>query len=166
MGHGALARLYRFGEASDDAGTPVAGRFETNRIAPAGIGGEAIFTALVLSVVHTAAVTVRMTPIVDDVVYDGVSAPDAVIEVTLPQPLSGARTWYRKEFGLSQPWVVGGTDRGRFALRGTWLQLRIELEDLGVTINDALGEAIYEGCDLEWAAVAETADAEPSPAVP
>lgn len=90
---------------------------KTNRAAPAGAGGECIFPALFLTTVHTAAVALYITPLVDGV---------ALETQRLALPAAAADTVTAHEIGLSVPVLVGGNEVGRVYPRGTWFQVLIE----------------------------------------
>lgn len=169
LGLGDAAEIYRWGSAPTDAGAAVVVRAESARYAPAGVGGEAIFTALIPVISYNAAATVRFVPIVDDVVYDGQAGngPNAAVEVVLAAPATGHRVRYRKELGLSMPYVRDGVDRGRFALRGVWFQCRVEITSaIGLDTLGQPGEVVLEGYELEFEPVGVTQDAVPAPAYP
>lgn len=162
LGAGAGGTLHRWGAAPTDDGAPVVVRQETARFAPAGVGGEAIFTALIPVITYTAAATVRFTPIVDDV-----ELTSAAVEVVLTQPANGRRTRYRQELGLSIPLVRDNVDRGRFAVRGVWCQVRVEiLTAIGLDALGTPGVVLLEGGELEYEVVGVTQPAVASPSYP
>lgn len=154
FGRGASGQLFRLGSAATDNGSAVVARWETRRIAPAGIGGEAIFTALFPVVVYTGACTVRFTPIVDGRVYDGTDGENATVVVVLAQPAGGRRTVYRGDLGLSRPYIRDGQVQFRSALRGTWFSLRVDVTDaVGNDSSGNLGVLFFEGVDVEYEVV-------------
>ncbi len=169
LGNGVAGNWYRWGSAPTDDSQPVPVRLESARLAPAGMGGECVFTALYPTLTYTADVTVRFIPIVDDVRFDGQpgNGPNAVVVVALVAPADGRRVRYRKELGLSQPYLRGGVDQGRFALRGVWFQLRVEVvAAIGLDALGGPGELIVDGVEIEFAEVGVTQDAVAAPAYP
>ncbi|MGH3428474.1 MAG: hypothetical protein ACRDQZ_13055 [Mycobacteriales bacterium] len=118
--------LVEAGIGFDDAGAAYSFRAKTSKLAPAGAGGECIFTSLYLSVVHFAPVAFRVTPIVDEVA-------EITQEVTLAglSPLGGPFTEAQRlvepiEVGLSRPYLVGGVERLRTYPRGIWFEVLVE----------------------------------------
>jgi hypothetical protein len=142
------APLIFFGRRDDEALLQAASGFtdagesytllaRSNRLAPAGAGGECIFTLYYLTVRHTGALTLRVTPIVDDVRYPSVTV---TFDDAGPAPLLEVR-----EIGFSHAYSRGGVERGRFALRGTWVQVEIESEGaIGSDVVVELGDLEYE----------------------
>lgn len=132
------------GEGITDAGTAYKVLAVAGPIAPAGAGGECSFTMLRLVVTHTMGVTLLVTPIVD-----GVELTDAQVSVTLPT--STARTTTIREVGLRRTRSTeSGMVIGRFALRGTWFQVRIEAQAV------AAGELLIEPPEVEYEVVRES----------
>jgi len=128
----------------------------TNPIAPAGASGEAIFKNAYVTLTHSMAVDVRITPIVDFVALDGTGGqPDERLTITLADLTATGRETDRYEMGLSVPFPLTGTERFRNALRGAWFQLLIE------GINGlAAGDLIFEQIELEYEVVRESVVAE------
>ncbi len=133
--------LFEYGVGRDDAAVPVDMFAQTNKLAPAGVGGECIFTNLYLVVTHsgTSAYTLVVTPILDNdeltqisITIPGVAKP-AVAEVF--------------EIGLAQTYAAGQTH----ALRGVWFSFKVEGDG---TLPD--GDLIIEGASLEYEIVRET----------
>lgn len=96
----------------------------SDRLAIAGEGGEVAFYFLYVSVLHERAVPIRITPIIDGVSLDP-------LDYTLANPAGNARTKRILEVPLlvSLPSsVTGFATLGRFAPRGTWIQVRIETQ--------------------------------------
>lgn len=169
FGLGSTASLYRYGTLPTDDGAAVLARVETQKFAPAGVGGEAIFTAIMPVIVYTAAVTIRFTPIVDGLLYSGGAGlgVNAAVPISLTQPTDGRRAWWRGDLGLSLPYVRDSIDRGRYALRGTWFQLRAEVTSvIGLDTLGNPGVVLLEGCDLEFEPVGVSVDRVASPAYP
>lgn len=119
-----------------DDGAPVVMRVRSNRVAPEGPGGEALFEAIILTVRHQAALALTLRAYVDDVLVQ-------TTPLTLPaQPSLRSRTL---EVRLSVPVVVGTVERGRLRPRGAWLQ--VELESVGIA------PFAVDGCDVEFTGV-------------
>ena len=149
---GAGAVVYRMGSGLTDPGSViVAGRWESERIAYAGIGGEAIYRALTLVLNSTAGCTLRLTPIVDDVVYDGTGGPIAYVDLVVPTPTTARRTWVNQECVFSLPYQdSGGVEQSRQGLRGCWGQFRIDvIAGPGADAEGNPGELILEGIALD-----------------
>jgi hypothetical protein len=96
-------------------------------LAPAGVDGESLFTALYLTVTWTATVTFRVTPIVDGVPYDGVDATDERKTLTVAaRPTRKTQTFVvplsRRLVDPRDSSVV----MSRFYLRGGRFQMLIE----------------------------------------
>ena len=121
----------------------------TNRVAPAGVGGECIFTALYLAISHTEAATLRVTPILDGV---------ALEPTDIALPLVAARTLTAHDVGISIPYTVAAVEAARFAARGTWLQ--VQVETLAAAPGD-FGDLIIESVEVEYEVVRETKDPAP-----
>jgi hypothetical protein len=92
----------------------------SDRIVPAGFGGEAIFPVLYLATTHYAAnVTLFVTPYVDSVALD----TQQVVLVGVPGSSGEHRV---HELALHQPFLVDGIERLRTAPRGTFFQVKVE----------------------------------------
>ncbi len=128
---------------------------KTNPIAPAGSSGEAIFTNVYITLTHSMAVDIRVTPIVDFIALDGTGGqPDERLIFSLPD-LTPNRLTERFEMGLSLPFPLTGTERFRNSLRGAFFQLQYE------AINGlALGDLIFDQTELEYEVVRESVVAE------
>lgn len=104
-----------------DAGIAYGFRAVSNRVAPAGAGGECIFPALYVTVTHRVAGAVDVTPWVDGIALErqqiSLADPAGIVQTTV------------YELGLSIPYRVATTERARFAPRGTWLQVLLESSD-------------------------------------
>ncbi len=128
---------------------------KSNPVAPAGASGECIFNNLFITITHSMAVDIRLTPIVDFVPLDGTNGqPDERLIFSLPD-LTPDRLTERFEMGLSLPFPLTGTERFRNALRGAWFQLQAEaLAPL------AAGDLIFDQTELEYEVVRESLVAE------
>lgn len=120
---------------------------KTNRYAPAGAGGECVFPSLYVVVTFTQSMLLYITPIVD-----GASLETQVIG--LNANLTSTRQTRIFELGLSVPVMLGATERGRQAPRGTWFQALVETRFNGTT--DVPNQLIIEGLEVEYDVVRET----------
>src|SRR5574341_267236 len=141
-------RLLKADDGFQDASAAIVVRAETVPVAPAGPGGEAIFSALYLVLTATMAVTIQVTPIVDGVALE-------MQDITLSAQTERKTTHH--ELGLSIPLMEGPTEMARFAPRGTWFQARIVVPAL------AAGDLIIDGVSLEHEVVRESIAAEAVP---
>lgn len=137
--------LFLFGSGRDDAAVPVDLFAQTNKVAPAGVGGECIFTNLYLIITHSGSspYTLLVTPILDNdelmqlaVTVPGVSKPTVaeVFEIGLSETFAGVLT---------------------HAPRGVWFSFKVEGDG---TLPD--GDLIIEGASLEYEVVRETQEAQ------
>ncbi len=157
-----LAEVFKwsFGEtdgANGGAGDILYPLAKTVRLAPAGVGGEAIFTRLWLALTYDMdAVTLRFTPVLDGVEMDGTGgAPDLRQTLTLAGT-PGTRVTERWEFTLYIPYDDGvDADAVRLALRGCWFQLLID-----TTTTLGTGDLIIEQPEIEFEVVRESVAAE------
>lgn len=139
------ANLFEFGSGRDDAAVPVDLFAQTNKVAPAGIGGECIFTNLYLAITHSGLTdyTLFVTPILDNdelptlaLIVPGTSKPTVaeVFEVGLAETFAGVQT---------------------HAPRGVWFSFKLQGDG---TLPD--GDLIIEGASLEYEVVRETQGAQ------
>lgn len=128
----------------------------TNPVAPAGASGECVFLTAYITLTHSMACEVRITPVVDFVPLDGTGGqPDERLVITLADLTAAGRLTERFEMGLSLPFPLVGTERFRNALRGAWFQVLME------AINGlAAGDLIFEQVGLEFEVVRESLVAE------
>lgn len=127
------------GEAYDALG-------KSNRVAPAGTGGECIFTSLYVTVTTYASDTrLVVTPYVD-----GVALAAQIINVPGVASSQGEVNVF--ELGLSIPYVVAMVERLRYYPRGTWLQVLVNT-DSG---NVALAAQLVNSIEAEYEVVRET----------
>jgi hypothetical protein len=138
------------GVASDD-GTPWGLTVETNDLAPAGLGGEALFTMAFLTVRAAAGATLRVTPILDDQpvltqTVNGLTVTVRQPTVQVPQqtgtpPVLVTHTF---EVPLLLQMTRAGLEVGIVHPRGERCRLRIEsVGPIGV------GAFRVEQCELE-----------------
>lgn len=136
-------RLFQADTGHQDVDQAIAVLAESDPISPARPGGESVFYGLTVVVLHTMAVTIVVTPIVD-----GVALETQNIVLTT----KATRTREQVELGLSVP-IMDAEDppveRGRCAPRGTWFQVRLSVTAI------ATGDLIIEGVALEQEVVSE-----------
>lgn len=127
---------------------------KSNAVAPAGASGECEFRNVYITITHSMAVDIRLTPIIDFVPLDGTGGqPDERLVFSLPA--LGARLTERFEMGLSIPFPLVGPERFRNAPRGAWFQLQSEaLAPL------AAGDLIFEQVELQFEVLRESLAAE------
>lgn len=144
FGRADAAALLNAREGWVDDDQPYNLTLRTNRIAPAGVGGECVFTRLVVVTRHREAATLTLTPLVDDT---------ALAPITLALAAAATEQVQTHELGLSRPLVVAGRERARFRPRGTWFQVEVTTSYAA----DALpqGEQAIEGIELEYEVVRE-----------
>lgn len=155
-GRGTGPDILLAGDGADDGGQPIAVKAMTNPFIPAGEGGEALFTGLWLTVTHTAAGQIRVTPFVDDV-----AVTDSVY--VLPMTATTNRETLTWELGVAvairdahDASVVLAT----VAPRGTRLQVLLELLDAEGQPARELGDVIFETPSIEYEVVREARAAE------
>ena len=151
FGQGGGNNLYRSDDgAATDGGAAFDIRATTNRVAPGGAGGEAMFAVLWLALTYSMAVTLRVTPLLDGVALE---SQDIALAA------KSERTTQRWKLGLSVPLKDGmGVEVGRFAARGVWFQARAEtVGGLGG------GDLIVEGVELEHEVLRASQKAEALP---
>lgn len=134
-------RLFQADSGFKDVDLGIALIAESNPIAPAGPGGESAFYSLVFVFLHTMAVSVVVTPIVD-----GVDLENQSILLTE----KARRTRVQVELGLSIPILYQDVERGRCAPRGTWFSVRLAVAEI------TTGDLIVEGVAVEQEVVAES----------
>lgn len=136
-------RLFQADSGHQDVDQAIAVLAESDPISPAGPGGESVFYGLTCVFLHTMAVTIVVTPIVD-----GVELETQDIVLTS----KATRTREQIELGLSIPIMdveEPPVEQGRCAPRGTWFQVRLSIAAI------ATGDLIVEGVALEHEVVAE-----------
>lgn len=144
--------ILRVGEGymDDDAAYEMLAK--SRGVAPAGPGGECIFTLLYLTTLHyTEDVSVWITPIID-----GTALETQRLDLTGVTDSTGERKTH--EVGLSVPYLVGGVERLRFAPRGTWFEVQIETKygDAETGAPTTASKQIVESVELEYEVVRES----------
>lgn len=122
--HGQWIRKFEASHLDDDL--PVNACWVTREFLPAGVGGEAVFQTLHLSVTTTTIADIRITPILDG---DRLSDQERYVQVI---PASTYRS-ERIEIDLTKPYKRAGLERFRNGLRGSYIQFEICVLDAGGT---------------------------------
>jgi hypothetical protein len=146
-----LARFWLASTVASDDGIPWGIVVETNDFAPAGLGGEAVFTMAYLTVRAAAGAQLRVTPIIDDAqaltqTVEGMTVTVRQPTVAVPQqagtpPVLVTQTF---ELPLLLQMTRDGTDLGVTHPRGERCRLRIEsVGPIGT------GAFRVEQCELE-----------------
>lgn len=139
----------------EDSAVPYTPLAKSSAVAPAGASGECIFKNIYITITHSMAVDIRLTPIVDFVALDGTGGqPDERLTFSLPD-LTPNRLTERFEMGLSLPFPLTGPEEIRNALRGAWFQLLAE-----ALVPLAAGDLIFDQTELEFEIVRESVVAE------
>lgn len=116
--------------------------------APAGAGGEAIFTMLYLVTTHyDVSVSLFVTPYVD-------FAALATQQIDLIGAANPANKSTVHELALSVPYIVGGIERLRVAPRGTWFDVKVETKIAAG--NPASARVVIDGGEVETEIVRES----------
>lgn len=156
-GRGAGPDILLAGDGHEDGGEPIQVKVRTNPFIPAGEGGEALFTALWLTVTHTMACLLRVTvfvdaaPLTDSVYHLPLAAAEERIEETFEM---GLATAIRDPIDTS---VVLAT----VAPRGNRAALLVEvLDEAGDALAIEDGDLIFETPTFEYEVVRESRAAE------
>lgn len=145
-------RIIQSRRGATDLGQPYALYAKSRVLAPAGVDGEALFCALYLTITWTATASLRVTPIVDGVPYDGVRQTDERKTFTLASRADRKTETFvlpltRKLKDARDPTVTAA----KFYLRGGRFQALIE--SLGALTE---GDVILEACTLETEPMTDT----------
>lgn len=127
-----------------DHGEAIPLAVQWDELVPAGAGGEAIFTALYLTVTGSMAVTLTVTPHLD-----GAALADEAVRVQV----AGGSARKVQHFEIPLGRTAKGADGqafGRYAMRGTRFSVRVEAAAL------ADGELILDSIEVEHEAVRES----------
>lgn len=151
-GRGAdFARFWLAAPVASDDGVAWAIRPESNDVTPAGLGGEAVFSACYLTVRAAAGAVLRLTPIVNDVdqqvqTLDWGTVTIVQPRLTIPQQLGSPAPMLTQTFAvpLVQRVEVSGSQFVSY-LRGE--RLRIRLDSIGAIGSGALR---VEQCEVEY----------------
>jgi len=154
LGESGGARLLLADQGVDDDGKPMLARLETVPAGP-GIGGEAIFPGLFLTITGDAGGTVEITPIISGQRADGTAFDTELETQVIEFPAAATRYSIPYHFGLSVPLIVGGAEVGRFAPRGTWFRTRVVIR------QHTPGDLIAEGQAVEMTVVRESIPTSP-----
>lgn len=137
MGRADSAVLVRVGEGYIDDGIAYSVLARTDRVAIAGSGGECIYTGLYLVTVHEGGpYTLHVTPVVDGA---------ALEEIALALPGVAERTTMTHELPVSIPLLdANDVELARFAARGTWVQVQVEVRGVSGFVRSDAVEVEYE----------------------
>lgn len=121
---------------------------QTARTAPAGTGGEVVFTNLYVTVTRAGAATIRFTPLVDETVQ-------APTEVVLPDvAVPGTEEATVLEISLLQPYLgPGAVEALRYYPRGRWIQV---LAETLFASPAAMVKVVLNDFEVEYEVVRET----------
>lgn len=141
-------------EEADDLGELIELVALSNEYAPAGIGGEAIFTNVYITLLrsNTEELTLLLTPYVD-----GVAEPE--IEIVRPPAASPLREVL--EIGLVRYYPSAADPQIATAMRGTWFQADLRTPQAESLFPESLlpmgpgGRFIVEGWEIEHEIVTE-----------
>lgn len=140
------ARLLQLGVGYTDDGIAYTLLGQSERIAPAGSGGECIFTLCYLTTRHfDTSVSVQVTPIIDNV-----AQATQTIALTGAASANGVGNRQTHELALSVPYSPSGTEQLRVAPRGTWFELVL------ATPNTTQAKVLIETAELEYEVVRES----------
>ncbi len=140
--HGQWIRKFEASHLDDDIA--VTACWVTREFLPAGVGGEAVFQTLHLSVTTTTIADIRIIPILD-----GERLVDEEFTVQVI-PGSTYRS-ERVEVNLSKPYKSGSVERFRNGLRGSYIQFEICVVDVGGT-----GRVELDGMSITYTNARET----------
>lgn len=148
LGKASEPALLLLGGAYTDDGTKYEMLARTRRVALAGAGGEAIFTTLYIATTHYEQnVSLWVTPYVDGVAL----ATQQINLVGVPGTKGETKT---HELGLSQSYMVGGTERLRTSPRGTWFEVQVETKYQTSGLTPA--KQVVDGIEIEHEIVRES----------
>ena len=134
--------LSRYADDCMDEGTAFPATVRLTPVAPAGVGGESLFTNLYVTAKFQAIGTLTVTPIVDG---ELITAEATAISIA-----SGVVTRRTFEVALTRASDRSGTTFGRRSLRGTWFSALLEF-----TPSTCGGWFELEAVELEWEPVRE-----------
>ncbi len=140
--HGQWIRKFEASHLDDDL--PVTACWVTREFLPAGVGGEAVFRTLHLSVTTTTIAVISIIPILDG---DRLPDQERVFQVI---PASTYRS-ERIEVDLTKPFKSSGIERFRNGLRGSYIQFEICALDTGGT-----GRIEIDGLSITYLNARET----------
>jgi hypothetical protein len=133
--------IYRLDDSAHlDGVTPIELRVETGTVAPGGISADHAFDWIRLGVTHTAAATLKVTPLVD-----GDPVPGAAFAISLEAQSKRTSVAFERAIRAS---VEGGLRT--YAPRGTWIAVLIEGMRLGA------GDLILDSVDVDYEVLTPT----------
>lgn len=135
--------VYKGAQGTDDNGTAILVRMETNALAPAGASGECVFNEVEMSFTRFNETdwTFTATPIVDGVALQG----QDVTLAGVANPVTEVVT-----LDLAQEYLIGGVAQSTFHPRGAWLALLLE----ATAAPDK--DVIVEGVEMDYDIVEES----------
>jgi hypothetical protein len=140
--------LLRIGSGYDDDGEPYELYGQSDPVAPAGEGGEAMFTLLYVTTRrYDSPVSFWFTPFVDGEALE-------TQRLDLPASTTDQGESETHEIGLTIPYTELGVEQLRYAARGTWFQLLVETRYGSEGGTPA--EQIIESCTVEFEIVRES----------
>lgn len=150
FGQSGVANLLHYGEHHQDIDVPISLLQRTVEIAPAGIGGKSVFHRLFMAVTFTLPFHLRLTPIVDGKVpageYADIEITQADYDDVNNDLVIGERRTHLFEIALSLPYIRGGVERFRRALKGSYFQVEITQPTPLIDV----GDLILENLELEY----------------
>lgn len=136
--------LFQAGEGFDDAGADITGHARPNEVAPAGPGGECVFTNLYIAFTraNTSEAVLEITPYLDGA---------ALAPYTLTLPAVASATTEVQEVPLSIGRRSDGREVSRRHPRGTWFTFEVD------TVGGLPAERFtFEGSTVEYEVVRES----------
>lgn len=141
-------KIGRFGSVFQDFGFEYAMRLRTIEVAPAGIGGEALFPGAWVLVTFNVPFSIRVTPWLDGIPQWAESV-DLVISSA---PADGHPQTHVWEIGWDLPHLRDDVEVGRTGMMGGWLQVEVstpcpagEAGILDIEIVEIEAEVVNEG---------------------
>lgn len=152
-GQAAGSKLFLGDGAPTDDGVPFYLVGYSRVVSPAGSDGIATFRSYLLTVVHTAGTTLRVTPIVDGVAYDGTNGTtDERVSITLVAQASlKTETFVVPLFQGLRDVLDPSITVGRFYMRGARFQVKVES-----TAELTDGQLFFDDGTLEYEVVLDT----------
>lgn len=146
LGERAGGGIFETEQGSQDDGSNFTHLVESAPVAPRGVGGECVFTNLYIQLTrrNTSAVTLLVTPIVDEVAQEQRT-------LTLAGVSADTRLRESIEVSLFQKFTLDSLERETYVPRGTWFQVQLEIVD-----SDAPDLVTLDGVELEVEPVRES----------
>lgn len=144
FGTAANNEIIESGRGIDDAGAAYGLQARLNPIAAGGVGGEALYRNLYLTIAYTSGFDLDVVP-----VLDGERIIGAKDRITGHASCGGRVDEF--EIALKQPFERGGEEQWRYGLRGTWLTADLE----NLALSERSGFVELENVDVEVERVRE-----------